>query len=249
MKAETKQGGQDSTKCAVCWKGPELCLCNEIQPSSTKTKVLILQHPQEARNPWGTARLTSLSLSKSVHKVGLSWRSLSHALGEPAEPSKWGVLYLGAMKDAKTRPSNLPFQILSSEGRSVSPQKLEGILLLDGNWKQSKTLWWRNPWLARMNRITLNPGTTSVFNRVSKQPRKDCLCTLESARHSLAALEKNVKETLIRMDELLKKHVELVELHRPAKEARPAKPFHRRGNPPKPSRPKPVAAAAPAAQA
>ncbi len=213
MNADTKQGGPDSTKCAVCWKGPELCLCNEIQPSTSKTKILILQHPQEARNPWGTARLTSLALSKTVHRVGLSWRSLTNALGEPAEPSRWGVLFLGALKDSKDRPK-LPFQVLSTEGRSVSPSKLEGIILLDGNWKQSKTLWWRNPWLSRMNRIVLNPGVPSAFNRVSRQPRKDCLCTLESARYSLAALEKN-KETLTRLDELLKKHVERVELHRP----------------------------------
>jgi DTW domain-containing protein len=239
--SDSDKQAEHSTKCAVCWKGPELCLCNDIQPSKTKTKVLILQHPQEARNPWGTARLTSLALSNSVHKVGLSWRSLSKALGEPAEPSKWGVLFLGAMKDKQDRPSNKPFQILSSEGRSVAPQKLEGIILLDGNWKQSKTLWWRNPWLTRLNRIVLNPGVPSVFNRISRQPRKDCLCTLESARHTLAALEKN-HEAFVRLDELLKKHVEKVELVRPA--VRPSGPTRRAApRPPrKPSEPSQTAA-------
>ncbi len=237
MEADTKQEGH-LTKCAACWKAPDLCLCKDIQASPTRTKILILQHPQEARNPWGTARLTSLALPSAVHKVGLSWRSLGQALGTPAEPSRWGVLYLGALKDAKTRP-DVPFQVITREGKQVASQNLEGIVLLDGNWKQSKTLWWRNPWLTRMNRIVLNPGVPSVFNRVSRQPRKDCLCTIESVRHSLAFLEKKNEEVLVRLDELLKKHVELVELKRPAPR-RPQGSFRRRH---KPSGPRPSAQA------
>jgi DTW domain-containing protein len=236
MDAETKQVS-DSTKCAVCWKGPELCLCNDIEPSKTKTKLLILQHPQEARNPWGTARLTSLALTNAVHKVGLSWRSLSQALGEQADPSRWAVLYLGALKESKGR-SNAPFQVISHTGRQVPIKELQGIILLDGNWKQSKTLWWRNPWLTRLHRIVLNPGVPSAFNRIAKQPRKDCLCTLESARHSLAALE-GENATTARLDEILKKHVEKVELNRPPAPSKPRGAFRRRHRPSE--RPRPAA--------
>lgn len=222
MNAETKQG-QDSTKCAVCWKAPALCLCSEIQPSRTKIRILILQHPQESRNPLGTARLTSLALENTVHRVGLSWRSLSNAIGEPTQPGNWGVLYLGALKESKGR-TDAPFQVLSDRGRRVPLKELEGIILLDGNWKQSKTLWWRNPWLTRLHRIILNPGVPSAFQRIAKQPRKDCLCTLESARHSLAALE-GESDTTLKLDELLKKHVEKVELNQPPKPVKRPKGF------------------------
>ena len=36
-------------------------------------------------------------------------------------------------------------------------QRLDGIVLLDGSWKEAKTLWWRNPWLLKLHRIVLDP--------------------------------------------------------------------------------------------
>src|SRR5204862_7870678 len=29
-------------------------------------------------------------------------------------------------------------------------KRLDGIVLLDGSWKEAKTLWWRNPWLLKL---------------------------------------------------------------------------------------------------
>ena len=62
---------------------------------------MILQHPQEQDRALGTARLTALHFKHAVLKIGLSWPSLSKALGRPvADPSRWAVLYLGSAKVA-----------------------------------------------------------------------------------------------------------------------------------------------------
>ena len=46
-----------------------------------KVSVLILQHPQEQDRLLGTARLTAQHFTKVTHKIGLSWPSLSKAVG------------------------------------------------------------------------------------------------------------------------------------------------------------------------
>ena len=171
-------------KCSNCWKEVSLCICKTIQSFQTHSRILVLQHPQEAKNPLGTARLTSLTLKNSVHRVGLSWRSLSAALGEEAESKDWAVLFLGALKDTP-KVSDKPFQILTRKGTQVSPNEIKGIVILDGNWKQSKTLWWRNPWLLKLKRVVLNPTEPSMYGEVRKQPRKGCLSTIEAVAETL----------------------------------------------------------------
>ena len=138
----------------------------------------MLQHPSEAKNSLGSARLLSLAVSKSVHRVGLSWRSLSHALGEDrVDPHKWAVLFVGTKKTGgkpyldKNRYRNM-----------------EGLVLLDGNWKQSKTLWWRNPWLLKAHRLVLAPSEPSHYGQLRQAPRQIWLSTLEAAAEALVLL-------------------------------------------------------------
>lgn len=129
--------------------------------------------------------MVSLQLSNAVHRVGLSWRSLTNALGEPARPADWGVLYVGQAKEIETLPRNQAVHVLG-KGRGL--RDLQGVVVLDGNWKQSKTLWWRNSWLLRLNRVILTlDGKPSAYQKVARQPRKGCICTLEATSEILRA--------------------------------------------------------------
>src|SRR5260221_12056255 len=86
-------------ECPDCGKPLPLCICDSITPIESKVSPLILQHPQEQDRRLGTARLTALHFTDAVLKIGLSWPSLSKALGRPvADPSPWAVLYLGSAK-------------------------------------------------------------------------------------------------------------------------------------------------------
>src|SRR2546429_9868500 len=100
-RAESKTGTdvEEVPECADCGKPLPLCICDSITPIDSKVALLILQHPQEQDRALGTARLTALHFKNAVVKIGLSWPSLSKALGRPvADPSRWAILYLGSAK-------------------------------------------------------------------------------------------------------------------------------------------------------
>src|SRR4249920_781943 len=87
--------------CPHCGKPLPLCICDSVTPIKSKVSLLILQHPQEQDRALGTARLTAMHFKDAVLKIGLSWPSLSKALGRPVhDPSRWAVLYLGSAKVA-----------------------------------------------------------------------------------------------------------------------------------------------------
>jgi DTW domain-containing protein YfiP len=197
---------KNTNKCPDCWRTKPLCLCSEIKSVPTRTQVLILQHPQEARNPLTSARLASATLKDSVHRVGLNWRSLSAALGTPAEAKDWAVLFLGTLKTNEKLPK-VPFQVVTQKGAPVDPKTLKGVVILDGNWKQSKTLWWRNPWLLKLKRIVLNPQIPSNWGSLRKQPRPECLSTIESLSFTLHHLKETSKVSEA-LEDIFQKHVE-----------------------------------------
>lgn len=176
-------------KCERCKKLPELCVCESIAPQNAKIHVLILQHPQEPDHEIGSALLTHLALSNSTLKIGLSWRNLSAVLGrQEVDSSRWAVVYLGSgIKGEVTTKQALQF--VSNKGAPVeAPDSLEGIVLLDGTWSQAKTLWWRNAWLLKLRRIILTPQHKSLYKELRKEPRKECLSTIESVAEVLDAL-------------------------------------------------------------
>ncbi len=210
MKQEKKRDSPrhlPESACSECWKPQELCICETIRACATRHRVLLLQHPRETRSPLGTASLASLYLNNSVHRIGLSWRSLSSALGEQTHPQHWAVLYLGTKKKSQNKGSQpinnnaepAPvFQVVSAKGKPVDPREVRGVIILDGNWEQSKTLWWRNPWLLRLNRIQLRPEQLSLYGKLRRQPRKNCLSSLEAVATTLENLgeDKNVTSGL-----------------------------------------------------
>jgi DTW domain-containing protein YfiP len=181
-------------ECSRCLKPRALCVCAEIAPIRNRTAVLILQHPQEQDRALGTARLASLQLSNAVLKIGLSWPSLSAALGRPADPKRWAVVYLGSAEPAELARGR-DVLVLDRAGKPVAEQDaalagIEGLVLLDGTWSQAKTLWWRNPWVLKAKRIVLNPSRPSRYGLIRREPRRDSLSTLEAAGMALARIER-----------------------------------------------------------
>ncbi|MGP0074952.1 MAG: tRNA-uridine aminocarboxypropyltransferase [Bryobacteraceae bacterium] len=150
----------------------------------TKLHVLILQHPQEPDKELGTARLAHEALENSTLRIGLSWPNLSKALGRPAIHGNWGVLYLGG-KAESAKLKDTPLDLSSAQ--------LDGIVVLDGTWAQAKTMWWRNPWLLKLKRIALNPSRRSLYGSLRREPRRECLSTIESIAEALTALGEDPK--------------------------------------------------------
>lgn len=164
-----------------------------VEPFANSIRVVVLQHPQEPDKELGSASLLVRALSDAELKVGLSWRSLSAAVGEQALPSEWAVLYLGAKN--KELPEEVNF-VSQKNNPMPMPPGLKGLLVLDGTWSQAKALWWRNPWLLKVKRIVLRPKAPSRYGRLRKEPRSEALSTIESCALALEAM--NPKGTELR---------------------------------------------------
>lgn len=184
-------------ECPRCLKVRRLCLCGELPTLPSRFHVLILQHPQEPDKELGSARLAHLSLPNSTLKVGLSWPNLKAALGGEAQPRRWAVLYLGGGIQGETpvRAGGRKRPILHFVDKKgaiqtipVGPDDLDGIVVLDGTWSQAKTLWWRNPWLLKLRRSILETPHRSLYRELRREPRRECLSTLESIAEGLTAL-------------------------------------------------------------
>ena len=133
-------------------------MCDRIVSYPTERRVLILQHPQEQDAVLGSAQILTASLPKAKIVVGLSWPNFAKALGEEGvDPRRWAVLF----PDREAQGE----QVTGRAGISA-PSALEGIVVLDGTWSKAKTLWWRNPWLSKLNRLTLKPKQPSIYGHL-----------------------------------------------------------------------------------
>ena len=163
------------------------------EPVENRLFLLVLQHPQEKREAVATAAVSCAALRQAALVVGLSWPNLTRALGRPADPKRWAVLYLGS-----ARPAGFGLEreviALDRQGKPAADQDaavrgLEGVVLLDGSWSEAKSLWWRNPWLLKLRRLVLNPRRPSRFGRVRREPRREALSTLEAVALVLKNLD------------------------------------------------------------
>ena len=184
---------EEIPECPHCGKPEPLCICEGIEQIANKVELLILQHPQEQDRALGTARLTALQLKKSTLKIGLSWPSLSKALGRDVDPQRWAILYLGSVKlvgletDRDLVAVNRKGEL--EDGQRGILKDIEGVVLLDGTWSQAKALWWRNAWMLKCRRIILGPKQPSLYGKLRKEPRADGLSTIEAAGMTLARIE------------------------------------------------------------
>lgn len=149
--------------CPRCERPTTTCLCATLPapPLAHRTELLILQHPAEAGHAKNTAALLTLGLQRARLLRGEVFEA---SLAAPAA----ALLYPG-------------------EGTAAVPADVNQLILLDGNWRQSRRLLAANPWLADLPRLSLpeQPGRYAI--RRAHRPGQ--LSTLEAGLHALALLE------------------------------------------------------------
>jgi len=231
----TKSDPDEIPDCPHCGKPLPLCICDSVTPIENRVSLLILQHPQEQDRALGTARLTAMHFENAVVKIGLSWPSLSKALGRPVDdPSRWAVLYLGSAKVSEL-DTDAEIVAINRKGEIEPHQRailgdIEGIVLLDGTWSQAKALWWRNAWMLKCQRIILGPKRASRYGQLRREPRGDGLSTIEAAAMLLAGLEKrpDIAETLNGCFERMLARYRQVQTEMPKLAPKPKKKDYRR---------------------
>jgi DTW domain-containing protein len=169
--------------CARCLRPQRACICAWITPVVPAVEVVILQHPLEVTQAKGSARLLHLSLAHSRIVIGESFdaaqlRALLYAAHAPGDAPRHPVLlYPDAEHDAPPLDDNL----------LAAPQRLR-LIVLDGTWRKSRKMLYRNPLLQRLPRLALHDVPASHY-AIRKAHRPDQLSTLEAACHALAQIE------------------------------------------------------------
>mgnify|MGYP003449863359 FL=1 len=161
-------------RCGRCQRPHSHCLCALIPQLQSRTRVLILQHPEESRHALNTARLAALGLVNGELQVGEQFADLASWLADPAYQAC--LLFPG--DDA---------QPLATVAASASARPLL-LVVPDGTWRKARKLLYLNPLLAALPRVCLPTGLESRY-RLRKAPMAGALSTLEAIVVALEALE------------------------------------------------------------
>lgn len=159
--------------CYRCMRVAAMCLCDHLNACPNRTEIHVLQHRRERQHAFGTVRLLRLGLAN------LRIHALPSDVGQHFErpegfPVDAGVLYPG--------PESQDLATLKPGER---PDKL---IVIDGTWSQAHRLYRDTSWLRGLPRYGLRPAALSRY-RIRKEPRAECLSTLESTVMALGLLE------------------------------------------------------------
>lgn len=156
--------------CQHCQRPTPYCLCSLIPSLSSRTRVLILQHPSEASHALNTARLAALGLQNAELLIGEVFDDLEQWLNPPGyQPC---LLFPGE--------SAQPLQ----PGPGLPPL----LVVPDGTWRKARKLLHLNPLLAALPRVSLPAGGVSRY-RLRKAPEAGALATIEAIAQALNILE------------------------------------------------------------
>jgi DTW domain-containing protein YfiP len=179
--------------CAACLRPQRGCICHWITPVAHQVEVLILQHPLEADNPKGTARLLQLSLARSRLLVG---EVFDAGAWQPPGITRHNILLYPDLPS--DRGAGLPLPPAPAPDVLDDPSQLR-LIVLDGTWRKSRKLLYLNPPLQQLPRLSLHDLPASNY-RIRRAHRPDQLSTLEAVCAALAQLEGDTVQLLPLLD-------------------------------------------------
>ncbi len=159
--------------CYRCHKASVMCICGTIAVVENRTPVTILQHPREQKHALGTVRFARLGLARI--NVVVADGDGARGIHVPMElPEGCAILFPGE--------DSVPLESLSGASRPTA------LLVLDGTWSTAGKLYKDNPWMHRLKKVSLQPAQPGNY-RIRKEPRPECLSTIESIVMALSILE------------------------------------------------------------
>lgn len=171
----------------VCWrcrKARRTCYCGLLPVLESNAYFVILQHPRECRNAIGTGRLAHLALPNSLLLRGIDFSAdeqLNALLNDPG--SSCAILYPGSKSRSLDRlTDNDRAELMPRDRRFV-------LLVIDGTWSGSGPILRLSKNLATLPRVSFSASGLSCYAGLRKQPRADCLSTVEAIGRVIGLLE------------------------------------------------------------
>jgi len=161
--------------CLRCQRPLDFCLCLPGGPLPARTRVVILQHPREARLAICSAFMTRLALENAELHRGVRFGDHPRVRALAASPGT-ALLFPGAGA--------------RSAGEAADPAP-ERLLVLDGTWLQAERMLRDNPFLAELPRLAVRPDRPSGYGDLRREPGPEHLPTIEAVALALGALEQD----------------------------------------------------------
>ena len=192
--------------CGACLRPARVCLCAFFPPAGPVdtprgTRVVILQHPLEAKKTLGTARYVAHVLRRAAVVKG---RRLRRASAEPgsAAADVFRALDEGTLWVLFPGPGAAPMceRARESDGASEQVQKGLTLLLFDGTWREGKQMFNSlfedgrdGAAFRRCPLVYLSPACLqrplADAGRLRVEPAPGCVSTLEAVAEALFHVE------------------------------------------------------------
>ncbi len=153
--------------CYECLRPPSHCVCAMIKPFRAHANILLLQHPNEFRKYYSTAKLVRASITNCRLMRGVTFdvSDIQQAL------ASYNPFLLYPGHDAH-----------DCEELPLSDKNI--IIVIDGTWDEAQKIVYRNPLLHSIPRISFQRPLTSSY-RIRRPPKSTYLSTVESVGHLL----------------------------------------------------------------
>ena len=186
-------------ECYRCMRPQAQCLCADVVPVATATRVVVLQHPRESRHPFGTARLLRLWMPQA--RIEVAHGGFDEVLRHEVEvPEDAAVLY--------------PHPEAVDLAELPHAQMPSTLVLLDGTWAHARRLYKDNPWIQRLRHVRIAPPRPSNY-RIRKEPQADFVSTVEALVYALSILEPDNREPrrlIAAFDSMIDRQIELLDV-------------------------------------
>jgi len=219
--------------CQRCRRPCSVCLCDSVVPGlSICGRVVVIQHPNEAKKKLATVPLLQLSLrSVSVFRCRRTPHTqIAHIIEEakrPVNPVPLVIIYLA--------PGARPLEDVVNEWKSIAQDDDEGdahgdghgeikprytLLVLDGTWNEVREMWNKGMHVlgephgvGKLAYLPLDDDVErkdAVRYKLRVEPQEGCMSTLECIARALGVIEGDNGLTLA----LLRPLARLIELQK-----------------------------------
>lgn len=158
--------------CAGCGYILERCLCDVLKPVSNKTMLIVLQHPEEKKHALNTVRIMERSFINIKIYNGEDFREHTELQALLAN-EKTALLFPGAGASLLTEKSGASFTHL---------------ILIDGTWKKAKKIFYSNPFLQALPKLSIEAKTKSLY-KLRQSSFRNSFSTIEAAIAFLSVKE------------------------------------------------------------
>ena len=176
------------TYCSNCNRPSTNCLCPYITKQITSFPIVICRHPDESTHPFTTSRIADLGATSVQCSIGLDIDEQSiKGLFQYQRASSVALLYTNHsygqhesfVIDFEQPPKPL------ADAFTKFTETVDGLIVLDGTWRNTREIMLRNAWLTELPTLTLTGLPKSLYS-IRKTSKESVVSTLEAVACVLA---------------------------------------------------------------